>query len=97
MKKFIYNKIFNTLTYEQKQEKIGERVTQIYDANKENKDIITKEAFEKKFEDGLTVDEKKYLKNTDLKDYYDQQIKDKREEFMSNLLKKALEKKAEVQ
>lgn len=43
------------------------------------------------------MDEKKYLKNTDLKDYYDQQIKDKREEFMSNLLKKALEKKAEVQ
>ena len=97
MKKFIYNNIFNTLTYEQKQEKIDERVTQIYDANKENEDIISKEAFEKKFEDGLTVDEKKYLKNTYLKDYYDQQIKDKREEFMSNLLKKALEKKAEVQ
>ena len=72
MKKFIYNNIFNTLTYEQKQEKIDERVTQIYDANKENEDIISKEAFEKKFEDGLTVDEKKYLKNRYLKDYYDQ-------------------------
>ncbi len=97
MKKFIYNNIFGKLTYEQKQEKIDERVTQIYDANKENKDIISKDAFTKKFEDGLTFDEKLYLKNKDLKDYYDQQIKDKREEFMSNLLKKALEKKAEVQ
>ena len=97
MKKFIYNNIFGKLTYEQKQEKIDERVTQIYDANKENEDIISKDAFTKKFEDGLTFDEKLYLKDKDLKDYYDQQIKDKREEFMSNLLKKALEKKAEVQ
>ena len=47
MKKFIYNNIFGKLTYEQKQEKIDERVTQIYDANKENKDIISKDAFKR--------------------------------------------------
>ena len=97
MKKFILNNIFGKLTYEQKQEKIDEKLTQIYDANKENKDIISKDAFTKKFDDGLSFDEKLYLKDKDLKNYYDEQINVKREEFMGNLLKKALEQKAEVQ
>ena len=67
MKKAIYH-FFGSLTYEEKQEKIDERLSETYKKLK-NEDLTRKE-ISKKFDDESTYDEMKYRQDKDLDKHY---------------------------
>ena len=82
MKKFIYNEIFGILTFEQKQDKLDERINKIYEDNQ--KSIANREELDKKIKEGLSEEENKYLKDTDLKEYFNEQKIKKLDEYTKN-------------
>jgi len=83
MKKFIYNNIFGKLTFEQKQDKLDERINQTYKDNIEK--IANREEFDKKFQGDLTEEESNYLKDRDLKDYFNDQKNKKLDEYTKKI------------
>ena len=95
MKKFIYHKIFKTLTYEEKQDKIDKKLKAIYDNYKD--DDFTRKEFEEKMDKESKEDEdvKDYLENDGLNDHYTKKRNklindyiDKRDEENKNIKKK---------
>lgn len=85
MKTFIYNKILGKPTFEQKQDKLDERINQTYKDNIEK--ITSREELDKKFNENLTKEESKYLEDRDLKDHFNEQKNKKLDEYTKKIEK----------
>lgn len=95
MKKAIYH-LFGELTYEEKQEKIDERLSDTY--NKYKDQDLTRKEIELKFDNESTDDEKKYRKNKDLEKHYSEKRRDYIDQYIDakdEKAKKEKEKKEE--
>ena len=92
LKQAIYH-FFGKLTYEEKQDKIDERLTGTYNKYKDQE--LTRKEIEKKFDDESTEDEKSYRENKDLDSHYFDKRKILIDQYIDNKEEKAKEKKKE--
>ena len=96
MKKALYH-FFGKLTYEEKQEKIDERLAGTYDKYKD--EDFTRKEIEAKFDNESTEDEKKYREDKDLEKHYSERRRDYIDKFIDakEAKKKEKEEKPRVE